>query len=113
MSLKDKIRHAFAVGEEHEVLTDQEDRLICDIADKIHLRGLTAVAIPFLEFHKPLNVIGANMVQMGEIVFTTSAVEGFLRQLLGDSYSHRILVSALEKRVTIDRLVERLEALID
>ena len=110
-SLKDKLRHAFAVETEDEELTEDECRLINDIAGKIHSRGLTAAAIPFLEIHKPLNVIGANMVQMGEMIFTTGPVENFLKQFIGKSYSHRVFVSTIEKRKSIELLISRLEEL--
>lgn len=113
-NLKDKLRHAFAVGEEYaESLTEEEERLLDEIASNIYRQRLSAVAIPFLMFHKPLNFVAANFIQMGEIVFTLGPVEGFLRKFLGPSYSHQLLVSTLEKRCSIDRLVEKLEILVD
>jgi len=109
-----KLKHAFAAGEEYEEkLLEDEERLLKDIAANIHARRLTSAAIPFLLFHKPLNVVGANFVQMGELVFTMGPIETFLRRFLGPSYTHERLVRTLEKRCSIDRLVELLEALID
>jgi len=113
-SLRGRLRHAFAIGDEYEAnLEEDEEKLLKDIAHNIHRRGLTAAAIPFLLFNKPLNVLGANFVQMGEIVLTTGPVEGFLRRFLGRSYTHERLVRTLEKRCSIDKLVEYLEALLD
>jgi hypothetical protein len=113
-SLKDKFRHAFAIGSEYEAkLEEDEERLLRDIALNIHKRKLAAVAIPFLLFHKPLNVIGANAIQMGEVLFTMGPVEGFLRRFLGKNYTHELLVRTLEKRCSIERLVEFLEAHIE
>lgn len=114
ISFKDKFRHAFAVGEEYEEkLLEDEEQLLDDFAHKINRRGLAVIAIPLLLFHKPLNTIGANFIQMGEYVFTARPVEVFLKRILGDSYSHELLVRTLEKRCSIDRLVELLEALAD
>lgn len=113
-SLKDKLRHAFAIGSEYEAtLAEDEEGLLRDIALNIHKRKLAAVAIPFLLFHKPLNVIGANVMQMGEVLFTMGSVEGFLRRFLGKNYTHELLVRTLEKRCSIERLVEFLEAHIE
>lgn len=113
MNLKDELRHAFSMGSENEQLTEEEERLLDDLADRIHKRGLTTIAIPILIANRPLNVLGANMVQMGEIIFTTGPVENFLKNILGPSYSHKLLVGTLEKRCSIDRLVEKLEARIE
>ena len=111
---RDKFRHAFAIGEEYEDrLLEDEERLLGDIAKNIHRRGLTVAAIPFLLFNQPLNVVGANLIQMGEIVFTSGPIETFLRRFLGPSYTHELLVRTLEKRCSIERLVELLEALAD
>ena len=113
-TLREKLRYAFAVGAEYlEELAEDEERLLWDIARNIHRRGLTAAAIPFLLFNKPLNVVGANLVQMGEIIFTMGPVEAFLKRFLGPSYTHELFVRTFEKRISIERLVEHLEALVD
>ena len=113
-SLRDRWRHAFAIGNEYDdVLDEDEEKLLDDIAHTIHRRGLTVAAIPFLLFNKPLNIIGANLIQMGEIAFTASPVEAFLKRFLGPNYTHERLVRTLEKRCSIERLVELLEALAD
>jgi len=113
-SMRDKFRHAFAIGDEYEQkLEEDEEELLRDLASNIHRRGLTVAAIPFLLFNKPLNVVGANLVQIGEIAFTMAPVEIFLKRLLGPSYTHERLVRTLEKRCSIERLVELLEALAD
>jgi hypothetical protein len=110
MTFKEKVCHAFAIGGENDILLDDEVELLNDIADKIHKRGLTAAAIPFLLFNKPLNVIGANMVQMGELVLTLKPVEDFLMRFMGPKATHERLVRTLEKRCSIEKLVEFLEA---
>jgi hypothetical protein len=112
--LKSKLRQAFAVGSEYEEkLLDDEEQLLQDIARNIQRRGLVSVAIPFLLVNKPLNVLGANMVQFGAVVFTAGPVERFLRSFMGSSYTHELFVRTLEKRCSMDRLVEILESLID
>lgn len=113
MTLKDKFRHAFAVGGESDRLLDDEVQLLSDIADSIHRRKLTDAAIPFLLFNKPLNMLGANALQMGEIFLTLSPVEVFLKRFLGPNATHERLVRTLEKRNSIDKLVGFLEAHID
>jgi len=113
-SLKDRLRHAFAVGDEYEeVLAEDEEQLLRDLARRIDKRGMTVVAIPFLFLNKPLNVIGANAIQMGEFIFTAGPVEAFLRRFLGPNYTHELLVRTLEKRCSIERLIELLEEAAD
>jgi len=112
--LKSKLRQAFAVGEEYEEkLLEDEDELLADIAERVHRRRLTAAAIPFLICNRPLNVLGANVLQMGELLFKQAPVEAFLKQFLGPKYHHDLLVRTLEKRCAIDRLIELLEAQTD
>jgi hypothetical protein len=112
-SLKDSLRYAFAVDTASGELTADEVKFLEDLAMKIHRRGLTAAAIPFLEFHKPLNIVGANIVQMGEIFLTLGPVEHFLKGVLGNSYSHKLFVSTFEKRLAIECLITKLEDLAD
>lgn len=113
-NLRDRIRHAFAVGDEYaQKLEADELALLDEIAGNIHRRGLTVAAIPFLMFNKPLNVLGANFLQMGEMVLTLHSVEQYLRNFIGPSYSHELLVRTLEKRITFDHLVDILEAKLE
>lgn len=112
-SLKDEFKHAFDIGESESLLSDDEEKFLEEIAQRIHAKRLSAAAIPFLLVNRPLNTIGANMIQMGEIVFTAGPVERFLQQILGPSYSHERLVRTMEKRIAIDRLVYYLELEID
>jgi hypothetical protein len=113
-TLRDKLRFAFCVGSEYEEkLEEDEERLLKDIACNIHKHRMASVAIPLLLLNKPLNVIGANLIQMGEVAFTMGPVETFLRKFLGPSYTHELLVRTLEKRISIEKLVENLEALAD
>jgi len=99
------------VGDEYsEKLNEDEMEFLSDIADNIHRRGLTVAAIPFLLFHKPLNVVGSNLLQMGEFFLDNDPVEIFLRRFLGSKYTHELLVKTMEKRRAIDHLVELLEA---
>jgi len=57
--------------------------------------------------------LGANFLQMGEVVFSAMPVQVFLRKFLGPKYTHELFVRTLEKRCSIERLVELLEALTD
>ncbi len=113
-SLKDRFHHAFAVGDEYEeVLAEDEEQILRDIAQRINKRGMTVAAIPFLLLNKPLNMIGANAMQMGEFIFTAGPIEAFLRRFLGPNYTHELLVRTLEKRCSIERLIELLEEITD
>ena len=113
-NLRDKIRHAFAVGDEYaEKLEADELALLDEIANNIHRRGLAVAAIPFLMFNKPLNVVGANFMQMGEMVLTLHSVEQYLRSFIGSTYTHELLVRTLEKRIAFDHLVDILEAKLE
>ncbi|MFH1676188.1 MAG: hypothetical protein ABIC40_04105 [bacterium] len=112
--MKSRLHHAFAIGDEfEEKLGPDENALLNDIATRIHSRGLIPVAIPFLLFHKPLNFIGANALQMGEIFLKLGPIEVFLKKFLGPNYTHDLLVQTLEKRCSIDVLIEMLEEKID
>ncbi len=112
-SLKDKLRHAFAVGGKSDQLLEDEIELLRDVAKRIHKRKLSAAAIPFLLFHQPLNTVGANLLQMTEFALTLKPVETFLKRFMGPKATHERLVRTLEKRTSIEKLVGFLEAYID
>jgi hypothetical protein len=113
-SLKEKLRHAFAVGDEYdEKLEEDEEMLLRDIAANIHRRRLSSAAIAFLILNKPFNVIGANFLQMGEVLFTSTPIDTYLKKFIGPNYSHELFVRTMEKRCAVDRLVEILEELAD
>ena len=113
-TFKEKLRHAFAVGDEfEETLEEDEEALLRDIARRIDKRGLSTMVIMFLYPHRQLNLITANLVQMGQWVFEIGPVTAFLRQFLGPNYTHECLVRTMEKRCSVDRLVEILEELSD
>lgn len=112
-TLKEKLSHAFAVGGESDKLLEDEIELLRDIARNIHRRGLSSAAIPFLLFNKPLNMIGANILQMTEFALTLRPFEVFLQRFLGPNATHERLVRTLEKRTSIEKLVGFLEAHID
>ena len=114
MTIKSKFRHAFAIGDEFERKLESDERaLLNDIAQRIHSRGLSAAAIPFLLFNKPLNFIGASALQMGEIFLKLGPIEAFLKRFLGPNYTHELLVHTLEKRCSIDVLIELIEEKTD
>ncbi len=110
----DGVRQAFAVGDEYaDVLDDDEKRLLMEIAENIHKRKMTSVAIPYILFHTPLNLVGANLIQMGELAFKLGPIETYLKKFLGRSYTHELLVRTLEKRCAVEELVGYLEDLLD
>ena len=110
MTFREKLGHAFAIGGENDRLLDDEVELLKDIAGNINKRGLTAAAIPFLLFNRPLNMVGANTLQMGEFFLTLKPVEEFLMRFMGPKATHERLVRTIEKRCSIDKLIEFLEA---
>ena len=108
----EKFRYAFAIGEQYEpVLEEDEIELLRDIASTIHRRRLTPMAMMLLHINRPLNTLGANMVQMGEVILETGPVTSFLRGFMGPKYTHERLVRTMEKRCSVDKLMELLEEL--
>jgi len=111
VSAMERFRHAFAIGDQHDdTLEEDEIALLKDIARTVHKRGLTIMAVMMLTLHKPLNTLGANLVQMGQFLFETGPVTSYLQQFMGPFYSHELLVRTMEKRCSIDKLIELLEA---
>lgn len=84
-----------------EALPDDESKVLDKLAGKVVEKGMTVPAILFLESVKPLNFIGSQaMVFFEPIVQTVFNIKDYdtLRQ-------------ALEKRQTIEILLQKIEAL--
>jgi len=83
-------------------LTDEErDKLVEDLAQKIHRRGLHVPAILFLEMHKPLTYLGSQALILGS---------GFLAPLFGAKNLQKFS-KLFETRANVERLVRRIEEL--
>ncbi len=85
----------------NEALPEDESRVLDKLAGKVVEKGMTVPAILFLESVKPLNFIGSQaMVFFEPIVQTVFNIKDYdtLRQ-------------ALEKRQTIEILLQKIEAL--
>lgn len=107
---RDKWRHAFAIGPDYEEKVTEEDEKTLDaFARAIVKRGMTAPALLWLISMKPLNVIGANLIQAAEFIFKDFAFEGFIQQHFMPTFEHGAFVRALEKRKGIERLITLIE----
>ena len=87
-----------------EIDTDEEDRIIRKVAEKIHERGLNTVGMILFESLKPLSYFGA---QMGHFL-----VSPYL-SMLGDDFGFTggKLLRIFEKRENLEKLVNTLDKL--
>jgi len=107
---REKWRHAFAIGDEYEEKVTEEDEDVLDaFARAIVKRGMTAPALLWLISMKPMNVIGANLIQAAEFIFKDFAFESFIQQHFMPTFEHKAFVAAMEKRRGIDRLITLIE----
>ncbi len=94
------LAHAFAIKHEVFELTEADQKLIVQICYEIRRRRMAAPAIIALEIHRPLQAMGPYAIQ-----FFYPFVTMFLKKEFVDH-----LTSLFEKPITIDRLIELLEA---
>ena len=97
MSFIEKLRHAFAFGE--EALTKEEEDLLQTLAKEIVKRGMGTVAILFLEPFKPLSFIGSQVM-----VF----LEPFVSAIFPTNV-YKLIEKALEKRSGVEVLIRYIE----
>lgn len=84
-----------------QALPEEEDALLEKLANKVVERGMTVPAILFLESVKPLNYIGSQVLVFFEPVIQT----------LFNFKDYNTLRVALEKRQTIEILIQKIEGL--
>jgi hypothetical protein len=94
-------RHAFALDDPADPLTEGEEALIERIAQGIARRRLSSPAILFLESLRPLHFIGSQAM-----VFFAPVVKALVQ---GKDYD--TVTSILERRSGVERLLQRIEAL--
>ena len=96
------LKNAFALDKESSrPLTEQEEAVLDKLARKVHQHGLAVPAILFLESVKPLN-------------FVAGQVMVFFQPMVGAFFSTReydLFTSLLERRFTLEKLLEKIEAL--
>ncbi len=106
----EKWRQAFAIGKEYEEkVTEEDERILGAFAKAIVKRHMSAPALLWLIGMKPMNVIGANLLQAAEFIFKDFAFEAYIQQHFMPTFEHGAFVTALEKRKGIDRLIELIE----
>ena len=106
----DRWRHAFAWGPEYDEKVSEEDEKILDaFARAIVKRRMTAPAILWFISLKPLNLIGASILQAAEFLFKDFAFEAYIQNSFMPTFEHAAFVRAIEKRKGIDRLIELIE----
>lgn len=83
---------------------EEEERLINELANYIHAKGLETAAILFLESSKPLSHIGAGMSRL----FITPFLPIFGES--GDIFGQK-MINLLERRKNIEKLIVKIEEL--
>jgi len=107
---REKWRHAFAIGPEYEEKIDDEDEKMLDaFARAITKRGMAPAAILWFTSLKPLNFIGASIMQAGQFVFKDLTLEGVVKNSFMPEFEHGAFVRAIEKRACVDRLITLIE----
>jgi len=94
------IRHAFAIEKkDYDDLSDKEKEQLDKLAKGIVSRGLTTPSIMFLEWVKPLNFLGSQVM-----LFFRSIVAAIF-----PTSSYDRMEAILEKRKSIEWLIVRIE----
>ncbi|OHB74481.1 MAG: hypothetical protein A2Z34_08305 [Planctomycetes bacterium RBG_16_59_8] len=99
MSIKEKLRHAFAVESPEDAISAEDRRILEKVAREVVRRRLTTPALMFLESVRPLNFFGSQAMvflqPIAAFVVSPQEVERF--------------ALILEKRKSIDTLMEIIE----
>lgn len=96
---KQGLRHAFALEESDEACSEEDRALLSKVAGFVVKRGMTVPAILFLESMRPLNFVGSQVM-----VFFQPILASFFST---EEYDR--LARILERRNSIDRLIEQIE----
>jgi hypothetical protein len=83
---------------------EEEEKIIEEVANFIHVRGLETAAILFLESSKPLAHIGVGMSRLFVAPFLPIFGDD------GDIFGNKMM-NLLEKRKNIEKLISRIEEL--
>ena len=89
---------------DEELSEEEEERIIKEIANYIHIKGLETAAILFLESSKPFALIGGGMSRLFVMPFLP--VFGDETDVFGQK-----MISLLEKRKNIEKLIQKIEEL--
>jgi hypothetical protein len=81
---------------------EEEDRMIDELANYIHVKGLETAAILFLESSKPLSMIGGGMSRL--FVSPFLPIFGDEAEIFGGK-----MINLLEKRKNIEKLIKKIE----
>jgi hypothetical protein len=108
------LRHAFAIESyDEDSLADDERAALDNLARSINARRMTAPAIMFIESHRHMNFLGSQLLVMAEpVADLTSPVINPILKRFGMHLPLKelpVLQAALEKRYSIEYLVQRLE----
>ena len=83
---------------------EEEEKIIEEVANFIHAKGLETAAILFLESSKPLAYIGGGMSRLFVAPFLPIFGDD------GDLFGNK-MINLLEKRKNIEKLITRIEEL--
>jgi hypothetical protein len=115
--------HAFAVEEYSAAsLSEDERRTLDGLAEAIHKRGMTAAAILWIDSQRGMNWLGSQALVFAHPIYDLSRpIVNFILRLLRlgkpgfqlslDDAEYKALAGALEKRYSIEYLIQRMEAL--
>jgi hypothetical protein len=108
------LRRAFAIESYDESsLTEEERTALDNLANSINRRRMTAPAIMFIESHRHMNFLGSQLMVMAEpVADLASPVLNPVLQRFGMHLPLKelpVLQAALEKRYSIEYLIQRLE----
>ena len=87
---------------DEELNEEEEERIIEELANYIHLKGLETAAILLLESSKPFALIGGQMSRLFLSPFLP--VFGGAADIFGQK-----MIIVLEKRKNIERLIQKIE----
>lgn len=101
MTFKARIAHAFAVKPPEQAITDQEREMARRVATEIARRRLTSPAHTALESSRPYTFLGSQF-----LTFLSPFIHALFKP--GD---YQRFVSFLEKRDSVDCLIQQIERL--
>lgn len=117
-TIREWFRHAFKVEDYSEsVLSEQDKAVLKGLARRVSDRRVAGAAILWIYSHRNLNFVGSQALIVLEPFFeaTHPFLNAFLKyfglNLKPEEYQH--LALALEKRYSIEYLVEQLEEMAD
>jgi hypothetical protein len=111
------LRYAFAVEKYDESSLSEDDKgALQRLAERVHARRTTSAVILWMQSNRHMNFIGSQMMVAAQPVFemTHPLLNAVLRNfgLNVPPEDYPLLVSAFEKRYSVEYLIQRLEALL-